>query len=420
MNACDTSSIPGKNAHSNWLFFDTAVFTAFYLIFFYLLKFVLWTDIPSHLQIISTQLKNGEHFTVYMALPRYCFQLLSAITSYFNGQLGDETGCLIIMLSLAVFLKYFFTRKILHYFIPACSELTCRLYAFSLAFAAPVALGFNEATVHRWNGTLPISCWHNITIIFCITFSLPLFWYTVRWFRDGYKNSDLFILCSFLLLSVLSKPSYMFAFMPAYCLLTLLYLPRERSRRLLAFIPVILVFAAYGIMSKQLETMKVLAFGKEVMVYGRGVYWAPFEYFRHHLKDGQTIFKVHISSVLFPIFTGMYLLAAYVKKRRLPGVVFTATFLQFAFGVTAAYLFNMGQGFDRFHGNMAWQIMPCNYILFTMCVIAILRARVSPWRTGLLSVYSLHVLSGIVFLAEIFRTKAGWVDPLAGWWTNTP
>jgi hypothetical protein len=416
MNVSDTSSIVGKNAHASWILYDIFVFTAFYLIFFCIFRFVLWTDFATHMQIINDQLKNGDHFAFYMALPRYCYLLLSKITSCFNGQLGDETGCVVIMLSLAVFLKYFFTRRMIKYFIESCSELNCRMYAFSLAFVAPVALGMDTQNVHRWTGTLATSCWHNITIIFCVAFSLALFWYTVRWFKDGYKNRDFLLLCLYLALSILAKPSYMFAFMPAYCLLTLLYLPPERSGRILACIPVVLALGAYFIMSKQLEVFQVMAYGKEVTVYGRGIYWAPFEYFLYHLKSSRTILSVHSSSVMFPIFTGLYLGMAYLKKRRPVSVVVAATLLQFAFGVAAAYLFNMGEGGDRFHGNMTWQIMVCNYILFTMCVIAILREGASRWRTMLFAVYGMHVLSGLVFLAEIFRSKAGWVDPVVGWW----
>lgn len=418
MKASASSFVSDKNSNASRVLFDIAVFTVFYAIFFCLFKYVLWSDIPTHMEIIIGQLKNGHHFAFYMALPRYCFQLLSAITSYFNGQLGDQTGCMVLMLSLIVFLKYYFTRRMLQYFITGFSELNCRVYAFSLAFVAPVALGFHESNVHRCNGTLQTSCWHNITIIFCVTFSLALFWYTVRWFRDGYKNRDFIWVCIFLVLSILSKPSYMFAFIPTYCILVLLYLPRERSKLLLSLIPIILVLGAYLFMVQQLGQFKVVAFGKEVNPYGRGIYWAPFEYYLHYLKDGMSIFRLHFSSIMFPIFTGLYLGILYLKKRSPISIIFTATLLQFLFGLTSAYFFNIGEGYDRFHGNMIWQIMACNYILFTMCVIAVLRKPVSTWHTMLLTVYGMHFLSGIIFLLEIFRSKAGWADPLTGWWTK--
>ena len=419
MNTSDSSSIAGKNIHNSWILYDIAVFTVFYLIFFYSYKCILWSDLQCHIEIINGQLKNGEHFSIYMALPRYCLQALSTITSYFKGQLGDETGCVVIMLSLAAYLKYYFTRRMIHYFISGCSELNCRIFAFSLAFVAPIALGVSENNVHRWNGTLATSCWHNITIIFCAAFSLALFWYTVRWFRDGYKNQDILLLCMYLILSILSKPSFMFAFLPAYCLVMLLYLPAERSRRLLACIPVVLILAFYLIMSKQMEVFKVIIYGTETNAYGGGIYWAPFELFLYHLKNFRTILTVHFCSIAFPILTGLYMGIAYLKKRGPVNIVFTMTLLQSVFGIMTGYLFNMGEGFNRFSSNMTWQIIVCNYILFTMCVIAILRERVSKWCTILLTVYGMHFLSGVLFVLEIFRTKAGWVDPIIGWW-NSP
>ena len=417
MNA---SSTTGQTDNSGvWILHDAAVFTVFYALFFYILKSVSWTDFNGHSQIIHDQLARGEHFAVYMALPRYAFQFLRFITSGFGGQLGDETGCFVLMLSLAVYVKYFFTRRMFGYFIPGCGELSARLYAFSLSFAAPLALGADEKLVHRYIATLPTACWHNTTIIFCTAFSVALFWYMVRWFKDGYQTGDFCAMCFFLVLSALSKPSYLFAFLPTYGIVALLCFPPQRSRRALLVIPVLLAVAFLCITAKQMEHFKVAVNGGELRAYGQGVYWAPFEYYLHYLKNARTLIAVHASSVLFPLLTGLYLAVRNVKKIFPARIVVTGTVLQFAFGLLCAYLLNIGSDFDRWHGNMTWQILACNYIVFTMCVIALLRIQARAAARILLGFYGLHVLSGFIFVVEMFRTKAGWVDPLIGWWTKS-
>lgn len=207
-------------------------------------------------------------------------------------------------------------------------------------------------------GKFTPTIWHNSTIIAVFPFCIILFTTSLRWLAS-YEKKYWYRMLMLAILIALIKPSFLFAFIPAFPLVTLIQ-EKSWNRNVVSSIILagLLFFVIIG-----MTTLLFLPIGTEKYIKSYAnesrIILAPFEVWRAFAKHKITAL---VTSFAFP----MTVLLIY-KKRIVSDtpLLFTVSLGFFSLFV---FLLFAESGVRMLHGNLYWQI-PISYFLFLLVVV---------------------------------------------------
>lgn len=380
-----------------FLIFYTFISSA---VFFYILYKQIPTDIGAHTQILLQFLEEGSFPTppVYYALV-YGFHFLLPYKEGFGLAAWA-------VLTAAAFLKYIWT---LRYLKKYCSEINSEYLnsiALGLMFFAPITLIAYEGD-YWYLGKFTSLIWHNSTSLLSLPFCILLFYFTVQ-YLESRKQDWLWKLLGISVLIILIKPSFIFAFLPAFPL-AILIIDKKWSADVLKSL-------AVGI------PLVVLIMVEKIFIYNispidshletgilTGVGIRPFYVWLYYSEF--LVWDV-VSSFLFPFFFIVFYFKQLIKD---PHAVFSALLIVIALLI---YFTVVETGARMMDGNFFWQVILtlfmgylvlCKHLLinyFGENPIFVVRQGLTLKNKFLLVLFFLHVIGGVTYTARIIITHS--------------
>jgi hypothetical protein len=316
-------------------------------------------------------------------LPHAFYPILVALAAGFSNDLESLSRASLVVLTALVLLKLGISLAFAH-------ELLNRVGSrLSLAAAAGLAFVlFVVAPLPNWwqfprilLGQLSPTIWHSPTAIASLPFAVGAFWLLARASRA--KLEIQIAGSAMLLLSLLAKPNFALAFLPAAFLLAL----AGRFDRRAFFLCAALTLPVLGWQYQHWSE-----FGVTRAATSGILTFQPLEVWRLFSPDP---FASLVVSLAFPLAVVLLVRG----QSRLPDV-FAAAWLLTAIAVAQFAL--LAEGGNRWrHGNYYWGTVPALYILFlvSLCELVGFRADSSGRRTAQRACWLLlgvHVASGVL------------------------
>ena len=326
------------------------LFALVLIIFLSLLYFnSAMSDIPTHargaMRIIKFERITGH----------FLFHLLVAIASFFSLNEYILVGAAILILSIAVVLKYrvscYYINKIIEfstthkYYIQIGSLLS--LFAFSIILY-PVFPKLMDS---------PVNVWHNPTTIFLMPFALLLFFKSYCFLQGDTDAKTIWILVLLVFLNIIAKPSFFFVFclvFPLFALIEYKFTKSFWKSLIPVFVGVVFIAAQYFYIYFYLNSNKPT--GEESGVIIRLLY-----YFDSIDKIGYFIVRI-IANYAFPL---LFLILYFNKIRFNKLLHYSVSLLIVAFLIKFS-IFETGPRAG--HGNFSWQVVVTGFIWFLISV----------------------------------------------------
>lgn len=387
---------------------DTVVFFLFSTCFFYFLllrtgfEYYPITDIKLH---AITILKVNYGLVSYPV--NFIYYYVVNILSFFSRDLYVIYLASCIVLGVSYTLKYEVTKFIIRKFIKSDSLClnTNRLIvivSLMLMFVFAIQDYFGYFLFDRYYyGKIVPNVWMNSTTIFLFPFSLLLFWVQFKALENNekYTRHLLLMLSLLVIMNILIKPSFYFAYMPAtlYLLLKRYGLSKKMVR---SSSPVILGLPVIYFMHKLIFVEKIGDFNDTA---GMIIISKPFEVWTYYVP-GWYLPISFAFSLAFPI---MFTIFYYKKANNSFLIKYSVLLFTFAFLIS---VFIAEKGPRMYHGNFMWQNVICSYILFLSTTIESLKIIiVNGFRSLkikiLTLIFLLHAFSGIFYVIRIFILK---------------
>ena len=271
--------------------------------------------------------------------------------------------------------------------------------ASSLVFPPPANLLAGGS--FRYLGLLPPNVYHNSTLVGAMPFAIAALSLGLRQLR-GPRHFGLDALLGLVLAAgALFKPSFAFAFVPAYGICRLLHGRRALGRHLLGLGlvagPVLLVIAGQTWWIAKYPEVSIGA--KSTFAFSLPAGW---KLFMPWLPAGRALLLA-LGSFALP------LLAYALRPDWLTKPAHQLLVLSTAFAFIQFMLVHE-TGERATHGNFTWQVMAANHWLYWLVVLEALhwRARTKAERikqTILVSAIGLSIASGIVYMSQIGLTQ---------------
>lgn len=363
---------------------------------FHYLYYNVSTDIQVHASAIRNILDGIQTFPANFLY----FFTVSAVSGFNTSNLKFAS---ILTLSIALLFKFLITKKIIDEILPSFNKkiLLINLIAFCLLLVGSLPSIFFISSKYLYVGTYPANVWHNSTTIFVMPFVLLLFWQSYKQIRE-YKFTRLFNILFLIILNILIKPSFIFVFIIAYPIL--LFLKYKFSKSFwINIIP--LVFAFVFIIIEYIIIYKTGSVSNENEIAIK-----PFYIIQHWLKSKNWLYIIVvfvlslITSYLFPL-TYLYRNPKESKDLIIRYVLFC--------GVIAIIIFHSlcETGIREFHGNFAWQVFICTYLVFLVFTSKLFSQLINndwnfkKFRYEIIA-FSLHLFFGILYIIKIAVSKS--------------
>ena len=379
------------------LFILPGLFLLLFAAYYSLLKVIPadYNDMHDH-AAFARQMCTGEipytgNFLVY---------LLVNLFSFFTAKVTPTEVSLCGLLALAgvyrIYLSQVKIAEVLkndrhyhqNYWIP-----TILAVSMIFVFAIPIPNYFNDDH-YMYIGNYVPNVWHNSTILFLFPFALLLFELSYKQLKTFtfIRNIWIFLL---ILLNLFIKPSYFFVFICVYPVL-LLFTYKFKKEFWLSIIPLIA-----GFFLLMLEYWIIYKTGKPVGKEASSVIFLPF-YRNPEFADLGLIPLTMAFSLFFPLLYTFFNLPKLLKS-----TLFWYTF--FSLIVSLLIFFFISESGPRAsHGNFYWQIVICAWLCFFVALLSLLKdVKFSGFtfkNTMLISVFSIHVLIGIIYFVKILIT----------------
>ena len=396
------------NSKKRLLRLDTLAFFLFSTCFFYFLllrtgfEYYPITDIKLH---AITILKVNYGLVSYPV--NFIYYFIVNIISLFSKDLYMIYLASCIVLGVSYTLKYEVTKFIIGKFIKtdAMSFNAKKMIitvSLLLMFVFAIQDYFGYFMFDRdYYGKIVPNVWVNSTTIFLFPFSLLLFWVQFKAFEDDKKITRhlLLILSLLVILNILIKPSFYFAYLPAT--LYLLFKRYGLSNKIIRVsAPVVLGLPVIYFMHKLIFIEKIGDFNDTA---GSVILSKPFEVWTYFVP-GWYLPISFAFSLAFPIIFMIF----YYKKANNSFLTKYSVFLfTFAFLIS---VFLAEKGSRMYHGNFMWQNVICSYLLFLSTTIESLKIIISNGFRSLkikilTLIFLLHAFSGIFYVIRIFVLK---------------
>jgi len=376
----------------------------FFLIIYLLIGGTLSSDMPAHAKY-ARQLLTGEKQTGFRDLFFWLINLFSGFSQ--NKVLSGLSLCFLI--SLASILKSYLTFQSIEGLLQKeglkdkLSNFKISIFvSISLVFVFSIPIPNYLVNGYYFMGGFPSNVWNNSTTIFLFPFALLLFDLSFKQLSafSVKRNIYIFIL---VLINILIKPSYFFVLILSYPIL--LFIKYKLTKTFwLAVLPLLfgaslVIFQFIDIFSGQLT---VATNSSIIEVSNKStVAFMPFSFYSEVGEIWELPFTF-IFAYLFPLF---YFVLHYkiLKNNTLVLYTFISIFISIFIYLTLTEL-----GPRRLHGNFQWQIIITSWICFFVFIKLLISDIIHDgWNKKnrlLFSLYSIHVLSGILYLIKYFVT----------------
>lgn len=361
------------------------------LLYLWVLFSPLPSDLAAHNHILYSAIQSGE----IIIPPLYYYGV------WFFGHLlvinpSYKFGALLI-LSFAVVWKYFLTLKFFYNETKKEYNNTLLQLSFlslSLMFVFPLILPFLDGK-YWYLGKFTPTIWHNSTSVLVLPMCMIMYFEARKWLQSaGSISSGFILLWGFLIL--LTKPSFLFVFIPAFPIAWLFYHRAfTRGFWITIFISCLLLT---GVWLEKSLIYQESAFGDWVYRNSDSakVEIKPFLVF---LSLSDSIVWDLFSSFLF---LGILITILWAELKHRPEFWWNLTML---FGGMILYFTVVESGNRLLHGNFYWQIPISLYLLLLLLISQLIRSKVSTGKKLVLwTVYSLQVISGIAYLIRWILT----------------
>lgn len=369
------------------------VFCAIFGLIAYLLPIPKDNDMYAHATIAKNILVGDWSF---FSRP-FIMYSLSIVLSFFSENTYNILIAICILLAASTAFRYYISLKEISK-INVSSNKNKNLKisgwaALSLIFVFVIPVFTYMKYNFFYIGNFTPTVWHNSTIIFLMPFAVLLFIESCKQIENYSPKRD-FIIFSLIFLNIFIKPSFFFVFAVAYPLIMLL-INRVSKKFFRSLIPIILggilLLLQYWLMY-QVNDEDVS--GKS----GSGISLGFFTLYS--IRIGLRFLPICLLlSLLFPI---LYTLLNFRKITKDIIYLFSISLVIFSILIYAG-VHETGPRF--LDGNFYWQIIPCTWILFFVSLVELLKdIRENGFilkNKFLLTIYSLHVISGIIYLLYI-------------------
>ena len=264
----------------------------------------------------------------------------------------------------------------------------------------PPANTFVDNSFSHYLGLLPPNVYHNSTLVGAMPFAIAALGLALRQLRGRNRFGADALLGLVLAAGALFKPSFAFAFLPAYGICRLLRgrqaLVRHLAGMVLVSVPVVLVIIG--------QTWWI-AHHPEVSLGGKSnfaiAFPAGWKMFLPELTAGQA-FMLGLSSFALPLLA--YGLRPGWLAKPAHQLLLLSTFF-----ATIQFMLVYETGDRAGHGNFTWQVIATNHWLYWLVLLEALnwRARTKSERVRqfvLVTAIALSLASGIVYFSEIGLT----------------
>lgn len=352
------------------------------------------TDLDGHIHLLELHLHHGK-----FPVPPLYYSSLYLLKQIFFTNYKINT---VLILSLSVLWKYKLSLNYISNHIPLPkSDLVVALALVGLMFFFPIYLpGIDGSKLYL--GKFTPTIWHNSTAIFAFPFSLLLFFRSIKYI-DRPNREDLTLMFLLSILILISKPSFLFAFVPVF---PVMYILRKRAfdvNLFNLFIFCLMLTGAIAILAWWIYEngqIDLLLYEGEKTV----IFFAPFEVWLNWTNVPHVDF---ISSFLFlMLYTGFSYHTLFRDWHFSYGLLLLVTAL--------SIFWIFAESGERFaHGNFYWQVPVCMFLVylvvikdwlqkveFKTSVVETIKS-LSRRNLVLLSVFFLHVASGGIYLFKL-------------------
>ena len=276
------------------------------------------------------------------------------------------------------------------------SQLYLSLLAISMLFVFVIPIpGYFLGDYYMYIGSYSPTVWHNSTILFLFPFALMLFDLSYKQLQqfDSKRNWLILLLIA---LNLFIKPSYFLVFICAYPLMLLIQYG-FRKQFWLSILPLIA-----GMVILIIQYVVIYKISGPAANDSSSVVFLPFYKNPELNEDMINIPFAMIFSLLFPIlYTTLNIKKLYKNK------LFIYTLISFLFSVFI-FLCISETGRRASHGNYYWQIVITAWLCFFVALLSLLKDFKTEGKTTkntiLISVFGIHVLTGIVYFIRILIT----------------
>lgn len=360
--------------------FDIFILAFYSLTLIFLLTEFAKLDIKDHNVLLIAYLDSG-----YFPFPPGYYSLIYVVDLLIRVRYPFVASAAIV-LTMFFWWKY----RLVFAWIRKEIDITAQqafFLTFGLVFLSPVFIPWIDGDFW-YLGKFTATTWHNSTLIAVFPFSILLMQFALNWL-DAPKLKMSFLIIIMGTLVALFKPSFLFCFIPAFPLFTLIQ-EKKISRKVLAAAGISGALFAFILLEK------FLIFNWDPMngeLYTESeksqVVIAPLKVWLYF--SDQPIFDF-ISS--FPLLIAFLILW---KKEAFQSNFFNFSLLNLVFAILVYAIF-AETGFREYHGNFYWQI-PISLFLnnLSICLLVLKEYLAFPKR----SQFSFYILFGIFFLQVI-------------------
>lgn len=374
-------------------FFLSLSFVIAFLIFMQIIRLDIRTDIQIHSGILVGFIQKNS-FPI-PPLYYFCIYILSGFRLgwYFTNEAA------VVILTFSVTLKFYFSHQTFNHFSKKHTQNSFfyALTAFLLLFTMPVF--YDVIRKYMYLGRLAPNVWHNSTTIFVMPFVILLFVQSLKFIEHkGISKKAFFLMCFAGLINLLTKPSFLFVFIPIFPLVVFFKNGFFSKKFFLA-----LSLASVLFLGIILEYYIIYILDLLNVIYendNSGIAIKPFKFW-----------KIYSNNILLDIFVSLVFPLTYI-------ILFFKEFktnfpLQYAiylllFAVFLGIIF-IEKGAKASHGNFFWQVVMTTYLLFLVsAVFALEKVMLLGYKHQksilLILTFGLHLGSGFLYLFKIFYT----------------
>ena len=368
---------------------------------FYFITYCCESDLEAHANMAVKKMQSGQMFS-----GNFLLYFLMNLFSGFSFELEKVIMANCVLLSIAVIMKYQIVFDYLH---QKYSFITASISSFSLLFVyiiplvlpAEYLLGYKSVGLYL-HYFVP-NVWHNSTIIFSMPFAIWTYILAIQLLKkqtsgvDNFSFEKCLKMSVVLLISVMIKPSFFFAFIIPYTLVGF-YKYRKNMRKFASILlPVILGFVG---IAYQFLTIYDGHDGSHVIFTLNNL--ISIEYWKLHLP-------FYISSLILPV---TYFVLNF--KKCLNDMEFCLVYSMLVISIFIGLLFEE-TGPRAGHGNFGWQIIVSMWFVYFYIVWNELSSikkinihnyfKLPQKHKIIVSLYSTMFFFGIIYLSYIFIFK---------------
>jgi hypothetical protein len=369
-------------------------------VFFYILYNQIPSDIGAHTQILISFLEMGSFPT-----PPLYYSLVYGLHFIMPYKEGFGLAAWAV-LTAAAFLKYLWSLQYLKTYCLGVKNRYLNPFAFGLMFFAPLTLFAYEGE-YWYLGKFTSLIWHNSTSLLSLPFCILLFYFAVQ-YLESRRQEILWKILTVSIIIVMIKPSFIFAFLPAFPL-SILLLDRkwsvDLSKSLALGVPLVVLIIVEKILIYNVLPLE--GHLEQGLISGVGI--QPFMILLHY---SESLSWDVVSSFFFPF---VFILFKYKQLFKDPHFLFSSILV---LGAVAIYFTVVETGSRMMDGNFYWQVILTLFVSYLVLCKHLLiscfgnkdgnlaHLGLSVTNKFLLFLFVLHIVGGISYTGRIVITHS--------------